>query len=152
MAKHALIKEFDAFMDEFKVKAKVALKEEFKTFFEQNPEVHTIRWTQYAPYFNDGEPCEFSVHEPVFLSAPTDSEDEGGERDVLWAIQRETGSWSRSKHRFTTPREDDLLAACEKITSLLQGLPEDLMRSTFGTDVAVNATRDGITTEGHYHE
>jgi hypothetical protein len=28
--------------------------------------VKGIAWTQYTPYFNDGEPCEFRVGEPCF--------------------------------------------------------------------------------------
>lgn len=29
----------------------------------EDPRVEAIRWSQYTPYFNDGEPCEFSVDE-----------------------------------------------------------------------------------------
>lgn len=35
----------------------------FKEFFELYPFVKGVAWTQYTPYFNDGEPCEFGVHE-----------------------------------------------------------------------------------------
>lgn len=35
----------------------------FIEFFEKNPTVGAISWTQYTPYFNDGESCEFSRHE-----------------------------------------------------------------------------------------
>lgn len=30
--------------------------------------VKAIKWRQYTPYFNDGEPCEFSVREAVITS------------------------------------------------------------------------------------
>ena len=36
----------------------------FTEFFALYPMVTTIRWTQFTPYFNDGEPCVFSVNEP----------------------------------------------------------------------------------------
>lgn len=29
------------------------------------PEVDAIRWPQFTPYFNDGDACEFSVHDPL---------------------------------------------------------------------------------------
>jgi len=32
-----------------------------KTFFEEHSEVTAIRWRQYTPSFNDGDPCEFTV-------------------------------------------------------------------------------------------
>lgn len=34
-----------------------------QSFFDACPEITSIFWTQYTPYFNDGESCEFSVHE-----------------------------------------------------------------------------------------
>jgi hypothetical protein len=38
-----------------------------KQFFDACPEVEAVQWTQYTPYFNDGETCEFSVHEKYFI-------------------------------------------------------------------------------------
>lgn len=38
-----------------------------KQFFDACPEVEAITWTQYTPYFNDGESCEFSVHDKYFI-------------------------------------------------------------------------------------
>jgi len=31
------------------------------------PEIDSIEWNQYTPYFNDGEECTFSVHELRFV-------------------------------------------------------------------------------------
>jgi hypothetical protein len=41
--------------------SKVLMKEAFREFFEKYDVVDNIFWTQYTPYFNDGESCEFSV-------------------------------------------------------------------------------------------
>ena len=38
-----------------------ALKVAFKEFFETHPEARAIVWTQYTPYFNDGDACEFGL-------------------------------------------------------------------------------------------
>lgn len=38
-----------------------------KEYFKENTEVQAIIWTQYTPYWMDGEPCEFSVHEPYVI-------------------------------------------------------------------------------------
>src|ERR1044072_5669755 len=32
-----------------------------KAVFADNPIIESFAWTQYTPYFNDGEPCIFSV-------------------------------------------------------------------------------------------
>jgi len=39
------------------------IKREISKVLEQLPQVHYIQWTQYTPYFNDGEPCVFGVGE-----------------------------------------------------------------------------------------
>jgi hypothetical protein len=49
-------------------------KEEAKGLFETVPTLGTVVWEQYAPYFNDGDPCVFSVRDSLFTSLPEDSE------------------------------------------------------------------------------
>lgn len=56
---------------EIRTKFKEAFKSQFKDitkqFFEENPEIKCITWSQFTPYFNDGEPCVFGVGEVKFL-------------------------------------------------------------------------------------
>jgi hypothetical protein len=42
--------------------AKSAFAEMAEEFFEENPDIITFGWTQYTPYWNDGDVCEFSAH------------------------------------------------------------------------------------------
>lgn len=42
-------------------------------------EIDSIRWDQYTPYFNDGEPCEFGTGEPRFRLTGTDEDSEDGD-------------------------------------------------------------------------
>lgn len=51
-----------------------ALKTAFKEFFDACPAVKEVAWTQYAPYFNDGDACEFTVHEPCFHGERVDTD------------------------------------------------------------------------------
>lgn len=39
-----------------------ALVDYFRPFFEAHPEVGAVEWGQWAPYFNDGDPCVFGIH------------------------------------------------------------------------------------------
>ena len=39
------------------------VEDSFKLLFENYPDVEAVRWTQYTPYFNDGDTCTFSVHD-----------------------------------------------------------------------------------------
>lgn len=43
-----------------------ALKVMFEEFLKAHPQCKTVVWTQYTPYFNDGEECVFRVGAPEF--------------------------------------------------------------------------------------
>lgn len=49
-------------MQEAVDKGKVLLNEALTAVFEEYPQIESISWTQYTPYFNDGDSCEFSVN------------------------------------------------------------------------------------------
>ncbi len=42
---------------------KDALKESADILFQKYPKLESFSWAQYTPYFNDGDPCEFSIYE-----------------------------------------------------------------------------------------
>ena len=56
----------NALKAEMQENSKVLMKEAFREFLEKYDNVDNIFWTQYTPYFNDGEACEFSVND-VYL-------------------------------------------------------------------------------------
>lgn len=67
--------------EQMRTKAKELMKEEFREFFEKyDGVVHNLFWTQYTPYFNDGEACEFGVHD-VWITLKSDAEDDDYEDD-----------------------------------------------------------------------
>src|SRR5688572_30748584 len=45
-------------------KGQEIIKVAFRDMFEKHPDLISLRWTQYTPYFNDGDACTFSVHDP----------------------------------------------------------------------------------------
>jgi hypothetical protein len=49
-----------------------------QSFFDACPEIESIFWTQYTPYFNDGDSCEFSVHELHYTVEGLPSDDHEG--------------------------------------------------------------------------
>ena len=55
-----------AAFDEKRKELTAQLKKDFPALlaplFEKYPGVKNVRWTQYTPYFNDGDPCEFSTN------------------------------------------------------------------------------------------
>lgn len=67
-----LLNEQRELQKKFQESAQTLFKETTKEFFDKNPGITGVVWTQYTPYFNDGDTCEFSVHEATFTNAPVD--------------------------------------------------------------------------------
>lgn len=41
------------------------IREMVSDIMKEHPQVSGISWAQYTPWFNDGDPCVFRVHEPL---------------------------------------------------------------------------------------
>lgn len=64
---------------EIKVEARKVIEAVGAEFFARNPSVVAIRWTQYTPYWQDGDTCTFSANDPELQLFATE-EDEDDER------------------------------------------------------------------------
>lgn len=83
-----------------------------------------IRWSQYTPYFNDGEPCTFSVRDPFCITE--DQEDERWE-----------GAWYYDWDKETEH------AALKVMSDAWDTLDEDVLKQAFGDHVQITVRRDG---------
>ena len=84
-----LIKVMAEAREQVKKAGKNAVAALFKHFFATNPDVTGIGWTQYTPHFNDGDPCEFSVHE---FSYTTKTGVDFAEVDSIYAGEDDDGA------------------------------------------------------------
>ena len=73
----ALNKERQDLQTKYQTKMQEHLKGLTKVFFKDNPQVTAFVWTQYTPYFNDGEECTFSRNEISVTNCPLDEIDDG---------------------------------------------------------------------------
>lgn len=90
----------NALKAEMQENSKVLMKEAFREFLEKYDVVDNIFWTQYTPYFNDGESCEFSVGDVYLVlkddedacdyegSSVTDKDDIGTLKKTIAEIER----------------------------------------------------------------
>lgn len=125
-------------------KLKPRFKELFEPSFAAIPELKQFEWTQYTPFFNDGDSCEFSVHDLSYrLGKDWNEEDEEWEDDyeghyIAWGSQGEL-----------TNDQWELLKGLDKA---FKGLPEDTMQDLFGDHVKVIVTREGVSVEEYDHD
>lgn len=147
-----LIENYTAAKKEFQKEATKLLKEEFKTFFKEVPEVKVIKWTQFTPYFNDGDACIFSVNDPTFSNADDASlvnpwgEYEGDEDDAgnVFCFQGTYGLPKELKGKKA------LISAMDKL--ICDEAMEDVMLAAFGDHAVVTVTADGIDVEEYEHD
>lgn len=121
------------------------------------PEVESIKWDQYTPYFNDGDACEFDVREPRFRITGVDDEAGDYEDGYLtgWDIRsgNELGPEKYGEEVRYPQVSPALAAAIGKCTDALSGGAHEVdLRKHFGDPAEVIATRDGFNVEFYDHD
>lgn len=136
------------------------IKASMDAFFEKYPRVRAIAWTQYTPYFNDGDACEFSVHEPAVLvyTAGTGVDDESQLDDLSdtspydgydsWNIRSELKKEKSDPDTdwFTMEFHDDFMTLVKFTDN------ETLMENLFGDHATVYLTREGPVVVEYDHD
>lgn len=158
--------EFDRLVEEqqeltkrFQSKAQELFKETTKVFFEKNPAVTAVVWTQYTPYFNDGDTCVFSVNDPYFTNANGDQMEDltswgeyEGEDEQVWS----ESAWGFKYEKERHPEKDFSgidMESVNKFSELIQsGDMDSVMQAMFGDHVRVTATRDGFDVQDYDHD
>jgi hypothetical protein len=138
-----LMKKKAALEAELAEHGKDALNDEFKVFFKAHPECVGLRWSQYTPYFNDGEECIFRVNE-FYLKMTNTPEDEGDDGDGY----EDTFAYGDNKAR----KESEPFKSAAKAVRQLERIDKDVFKIAFGDHVQVTATRDGFEVEEYEHE
>lgn len=145
--------------DELRKLGKEAGSQVFLAFMKKYPEVQAITWTQYTPYFNDGDACVFGVNDLVihikevvdkYLS---DSELADEELKTFDDYIDYTYGWYE-----TADENDDYLNHHENLRNdflmlreLMHGNDEFAL-GAFGDHVRVLVTQDNVEVEEYDHD
>lgn len=143
------IAEQEQLLNKFREEAQKLFKDITREFFDQNPGVNGIVWTQYSPYFNDGEDCVFNVHDATFTNATGADlrniywgEYEGDNEDV-WADECYPSDKREGVDNESCKYFDKLI--CSDVMS-------DVMEMMFGNHVKVIVTREGFEVDDYDHD
>lgn len=145
------------------------------------PGVEGVVWNQYTPYFNDGDACEFSIHEASVILSFGDEyhEDEYGREgtydldslgplgknltykdrpnDAQWGskVYQEwrDAYYSDDNRTFEVNGHDtqEIYRALEEFNAGLSSF-ESVARTNFGDHAEVTATLGGFNVEGYDHD
>ena len=143
-----LAAEHKKFKEEFTEKAKNAMRSAFSVFFTENPTVTKIVWTQYTPYFNDGDPCVFGVND-MYFSLNTDPErdpDDDNDEDNMH------GNWFYDNGGKLVDPVAPQRATFVAFTKSVSTLPDEIFLDAFGDHVRVIATITGFDVQEYEHD
>lgn len=143
----------------YQEKAKSILKDCLKDFMVVHPQVKAFGWVQYTPYFNDGEPCEFSLHEIGFtLKDLTEEElnetryfDDGDHWIGAYGEYRPKWKPDIHKKQEADGLTEELFKELVALNKQLRTLEEE-MRIVFGDHVKVVVTQKGIEVSEFEHD
>jgi hypothetical protein len=150
----------------YQVRMQDILKELFDAFLiKYEGVVEYIRWEQYAPAWNDGDACEFSVRE-LFVKLTLDEDADDEELSDIDNIFLDTKPNYISKEVWDRycgisleliVRAPDLQSDINKLKTMFSSIDEEAMQLTFGDPVSVAVhLGDGKSVfnieyyEGHY--
>jgi hypothetical protein len=151
---------------QFQEQAQALFKETTTEFFNLNPGINAVVWTQYTPYWNDGEECVFNVNDPTFTNATGDDlrdvtgyGEYDGDNDDIWAVDNLKYALNSDRDYYESDRRKILagpsvdVESCDLFSSMIQSSEfEDVMLAMFDNHSKVIATRDGFDVEEYSHD
>lgn len=138
----------------------------------EDPTMHSLGWTQYTPYFNDGDPCVFGVAEPWFLTvddaAKLERDEDGSceefdkdEYEVYYGVHPTLGTrgddYDPVKREmvykpYAGPDEDRY----ERVMALAKAIGseafDDVLLEAFGDHAKVTVKSSGISVMFYEHD
>lgn len=174
-----LLKMKEEFDRRIEKEGKNILKATFSDFFSSHPEIRSIVWTQYTPYFNDGEACVFSINDFEFIldmdsalvsddvkklyehvADEYDGNYAYGEADARPIFRTLAGKHHYDKEqlkslrlesRKLTDAEKKLVQDCNELESTCFKI-KDLLSVAFGDHVVITATSKGFDVSEFGHD
>ena len=127
-----------------------------KEIFEKHPKIESFGWSQYTPYFNDGDTCTFSANVD-YISINGEYVD-----DSKWVNETtvvDWGTWNRDlriyEGRVEVPNLDydsELSKGADEITEFLRNFDNDFYITRFGDHAEITVSKDGVDVDEYEHD
>lgn len=125
--------------EEYQAKIQASFHEATKAFFEATPDVQALEWTQYTPYWNDGEECEFGVGDVWYYLSFQDPESDD------WDGGESAGFGYGDK----APNEKELQEHIDSLITLIESGPSPLTSEQLERHPDKYYIADGKYTDGY---
>lgn len=156
-AQNEIKTKMEAMRDELKVLGEKLFREGSQDIFDGFPGLTSFSWTQYTPYFNDGDECVFGVNHYSVALRYGQSEEEAEEEENEGTFDSYSAKYadpSVELPSYLSQYKDKrwLFEAGGLTESLIAGVDDDTMKALFGDHVRVTVTRQGVETEYYEHD
>lgn len=119
-----------------------------KPLFDKSDKINSIGWTQYTPYFNDGDSCEFCTHfDDLYIN--------GEYQDDIDALDWRIGYYLKGdeRYKFDDSWDLDMYKVVEEFKDVLNSIDDEFYLDLFGDHVKVTINRYGtVETEEYKHD
>ena len=154
------LKEKQKEIAKLKAEAQQMASDAFDSFcreiFEKHPKIESFGWSQYTPYFNDGDTCTFSANVD-YISINGEYVD-----DSKWVNETtvvDWGTWNRDlriyEGRVEVPNLDydsELSKGADEITEFLRNFDNDFYITRFGDHAEITVSKDGVDVDEYEHD
>jgi hypothetical protein len=114
----------------------------FKELFDKSEKIESFSWTQYTPYFNDGDTCEFRVScdDPYVNGEYIDECDW-----YDWRIHYYLKGDQKYTNLLTENPELDIetYKVVAEFISVIESIPKDFLKDLFGDHAQITIHKDG---------
>lgn len=123
-----------------------------------DPTIVELGWTQYTPYFNDGDPCVFGVHTSWFRTIDDAPGADMGDLEfyvshpTIGARRYEWVNRERVAGAYEGTDEERYDRVASLSAALDSGAFDDALLVAFGDHAEIRVARDGIHVEFYEHE
>lgn len=121
----------------------------FKPLFEKSKIIDSVSWTQYTPYFNDGDSCEFGVYnDDLYINGEYSDDLDWFDYRIKYHLK---GDKAYKNLLIENPNIN--IEECnivEEFKDILGSVPEEFYEDLFGDHVQVTINRDGTISVSEY--
>ena len=111
--------------------------------FEESPNLLSVRWVQYTPTWNDGDPCEFTVEDVSYKFSDSD------DFLYIWELSYDIRNREPDTLSVTTEAQVDKLRSFSEFISD----SEHLLEVIFGNNQQITINRDlSVEVEDSYYD
>ncbi len=132
-----MIQEYEDLKKEFNLKIQGELEKQLRIIMSEMPEELSVSWTQYTPYFNDGDTCEFNAN-TYDMCPQVNGEELWDEEEGV--IPDTTITFKQAFH------------IAEVIQKIVEQIPDDMLLDAYGDHAEVSISKKGVEVSEYDHD